>query len=313
MFRPRTMDFYLFSACHRNFSSTDTIGMGSIQPPKEGVQEIKLEVAIPSHTFLCTIHETSDLLTMYLGGHTTYCVQLQAYKQGSVYETIGIDILTAKMPELFYNELCSLTGAFRRKLDTERIFTLSISILKSICPWITTIQLIDTSHRSCGAGSIELPMMNYILYGKTWYERMYGAYLRPEDAARRDARYTAFSEMKKTISWETMAHIMQIHYETECINKTSYDAAASWQEFFEPIYRCLGKDAFCEFALPFLNILQTDVLRYNFLDPYCINIKTFPHIQIHAKTFQQGGNKGTRKRRHYLRRHILADMQKVDE
>lgn len=77
--------------------------MGSIQPPKEGVQEIKLEVAIPSHTFLCTIHETSYPLTMYLGRHTTYCVQLQAYKPGSVYETIGI--LTAKMPELFYNEL----------------------------------------------------------------------------------------------------------------------------------------------------------------------------------------------------------------
>ena len=281
--------------------------MGTIVPPKEGVKELKINVETPSHTFLCTIHESVDMKTIYLGGLHKYCIKLQAFKPGSVYERSGLDITIATMPELKYE------GTYRRKIDTDYIFKLGISILQSISKWVKKLKFTDTSHRTCSNGTtVELPFMNYILYEKTWYERTFGAYLEKSDQVLFNDVAKKFQELKQTLSWEIVQAMLQTPESIVCEKETLYlrdlyRTSKTWSEFFLPIYECMGRNTFCEFVSPFLHIFQTEYMKYSFSSSYYIDLEP-PHfvpIKIHATEFK----KHTRQTRKNMRVYKFADAE----
>lgn len=275
--------------------------------PKEGVKIYQIHIKTPSHTFLCVLHDSDNTVTLFIGGEHTYCIHLQAYKPNSTYDRMGLDIKTANMHELLYDQYCSLTGQFRRKIDTEYIFRLGISVLRSICKWVNRVKFIDASHRECASGaSIDLHMMNYLVYGKTWYERNFNAYLSDEDALKFKQKDNAFQALKTTISWDTIKSILGKSIPTVA-TQSLWEESDSWQSFFRPIFDRIGPAEFCEFSSDFLNTFKMDLLKYNFTDPYFIDLTSYTYLRIEATPYRKPDKASTRKLRKSRRK--MADME----
>jgi hypothetical protein len=280
--------------------------MSELPKVREGFSERKIHITTTSYTFLCTIHEDNDVLSMYIGGENIYCVSLQAYKPKSVYDTPDYNIKIASLLELYYDRLCSLTGEMKRKISTDFIFKLGISLLKSVCKWITHLKFTDTSKRVCDSGkTVMLPFMNLLIYDKTWYERMFEAkILEPMKQKIFDDKKEAFNKKKEETPWSVMKKIMklsdkQIECVTEDIHPTKivlshvelekwYTSSTTWHLFFSKLYTCMGAPAFCVFAEPFLFNFQETYLKYYFTDEYVIditNIIKFPYIPVTGKEY----------------------------
>lgn len=249
----------------------------------------------PIKEFLLTIHKSADTHILYLGGEHTYCIEIQVYLPGSIYERFT-NIEDCILANLYYNKLCSLSGGFQRGVDTTLILQTMVSFIRNTYPFVKRLQLKDYSTRKCDESlSINLYEFYYIQYDKTWYQRTYGAYRGESDERVFSEANTIFQEKKKEISWDIFIQFFKdAPYDLDKAEHL-YLNTDSWQAFFIE-WRILFPDiaSFCIFLQPWLSGFLKALMKYDFTAPYYyIDLANMPDIQYLIKI--RGGGKRIKK------------------
>jgi hypothetical protein len=276
--------------------------MSRYDDPKEGTVIAPIVINTDMHSFLCRVYESSERRELEIGGKEVYCMKIQAYKATSSYaRAAGIDTSVAVLHEIKFDEFCSLAGKFRPGASTTHLLMLGLTVLRNMFKphkHIKTVKLDDASYKMCSNNStIDFAFTNYLVHGKTWYERVLDARLSPSDQAVFDAQAKQFHNKKKEIPWISLKAMIGNEI-PEWITQELYESAETWQDFFKPIYEKIGSDSFCVFMSPWLFALK-DLMNYNFhktyyFDLYSPKLQTILYTARPARS-QAAGRSTTRK------------------
>ena len=274
--------------------------MGDIFPPSEykSVLTETLKYSGKSIKLTKYIGENSD--TLYLGGHSKYCIDALVHKPESSFDKRGIDISDAFLSHLYYNQACSLEHDFQRGIDSTMILKLCISYIKKNYSHIKTVSFTDTSYRTCDNGTdIELAEMQYIRTGKTWYETHFYAYMDPDDVRKFKQREERFQKTKAVMSWkEFKSYIKGTLPLDEETMKELYESATTWQDFFGTLSNKIGISDFCSFVSPWLHRFIEAELKYYFSSTrFYIPVEKIEILYYETIPYTRGGKRFTQKRR----------------
>jgi hypothetical protein len=165
---------------------------------------------------------------------------------------------------------------------------------------ISSLYFTDASNRECDNGErVNLAHMMFILHGKTWYEKNYGAFLK-DDALKTFNMYNEkFKKRKTETSWDTLTSIIPALSHTiipEEELKTNYENSETWQDFFKTIFEKIEISNFCQFVQPWLEKFMTYFFKGTLMNlQYNIPIIDYD-IDYTESLYQRGGQKYTRRR-----------------
>lgn len=281
--------------------------MSSYPIPRDDTNVTKQLLTLDKKQVVFSTYETKDTITYYIGGYDLFCLELFIMKQDSLFSRI-LDVSVAKLNKIQYNKKCSLHNNFERGIDTSVILKFMISYVSEHYPYITSISFNDASSRECDNGhEVNLAAMSYLISGKTWYEKHYGAYLEPKSKVEFEKYEKEFQKKKMEISWELMKSIITTplpmnEYEMEVY----YTNALTWQEFFKAVSDSIGISDFCKFIAPWLNtflklFFKVDIQYLTYRFP----IKNYA-ITYTLSNYQRGGRIYTRK---HKRNHLKNVME----
>jgi hypothetical protein len=218
--------------------------MGDIIPPTgSGPPKIEI-IKYKGKSLKLSLYETEGAYTIFIGGHNKFCIDCLIEKKSD----------SAYLSHIYSNVECSLERNFRGGHDTKAIMFLLMSYIKNNFPFVKEIQLTDVSNKECNNGAtVQLYEMSYITTGKSWYERNFGAMLKP-DAAVKFAREDAnFQKKKHIIGWEGIKIFMRGELPIEENEmRDMFEQTNTWQEFFGWVSDKVGMAKFCEFVAPWL-------------------------------------------------------------
>lgn len=269
--------------------------MASYPDLKEGVVEKKYILKVGSKSLLLVVHESRDLVSLYIGGKTVYCINVLIYKEDSVYAR-AFDTSIASLPNLYYNLNCSLEHDFKRGFDTNMILKLIQSYIKKEYPHVKYLQFNDASHRECDDGKfIDLAPMSYFTTGQTWYEKHFHARLTPASEIIFKKAIEDINKKKAMIPWEGIQQEMtgKCPLSEEQL-KGLYEKSRTWLDFFGSIRDAIGVPKFCTFAAPWFSGFMTTYLNLNIVNLKYIMPVHFD-IPYTIEPYASGGKKFTRK------------------
>ena len=127
---------------------------------------------------------------------STFCFQLGGKRKGCVvtlhvsipikYNDERFNFLNqsshiAKLVHLTYKEGCNLSGDLPREYGTRHMLKTAFSIVINVCPWVKAFKFDDMSQYECQNTVISLPYSSIAVYGKTYYEKYYNAFIMGTD------------------------------------------------------------------------------------------------------------------------------------
>jgi hypothetical protein len=260
--------------------------MGDIVPPTGSSRPTLYRVTTGGKSLKVSVYETETAYTIFIGGHHKFCIDCLITKGSSV----------AYLSHIYSNVQCSLEQNFRGGHDTKMIVNLLLSFIKDNFPHIREVEFNDTSSRSCDNNHVvELYEMSYIHTGKTWYEKNFGAQLRPNDAAKFMIEHERFQKRKAAMTWADFKMYLRGHLPFEM--EDLYNSTTTWQDFFGKIVRQTGISEFCEFVAPWLHTFMMRQMRFPFsFATYYIALDGFVTIAYEQTAFNRGNRRFTAKR-----------------
>jgi hypothetical protein len=258
------------------------------------VRTISLKVG--SKTLRLVIHESDNYITLYIGGHTKYCIYGFIIKEGS-----GVarqdDITIGEFSKIHYNLECSLEHDFKRGVDSNMILKVLLSYISKYYSYVKYLKFDDASYRTCDNGlHVDLAEMTYITTGKTWYEKNFGAIMTSSTRDIFNKAEERFKKSKSETSWDTFCGTVNNDIIKIVPNaKKLYEEAETWQSFFAPVREHMGIEKFCPFVAPWLEQFMrtsfgTKFIKFEYLMPLEPN-----KIEFTELPYARGGKKFTRK------------------
>ena len=239
--------------------------MSNLPEKREGVikNQFKL-ISSDKKEYILTEYITTDTISIYIGGKTKYCIQGQLYKKDSPFSRI-LDVTEGILLHLYYDKECDLTDTFERNTDTHKLLQILISYIKHNYPYITKLKFNDASTRTCDNGStVDLSIMSFLIYGKTWYERHFNAYLDEKDREPFIRAVTDYNTKKQKIDWGMMkSYILTDFPLPENQMEKLYNNSPLWQDFFYGINKQIGISGFCMFISPWIHGFINPNFKFN--------------------------------------------------
>lgn len=235
---------------------------GLIPPPKHGVIPIRKSVKIGSKSMVMTIHESDTSITIYVGGKDVYCIDIQIMKS-NLYEDSSI----ANFNKIRFDVDCSLGSNFVRGIDTNMILKFVITYIHNTYPFVKEMLFNDASTRTCDNGfNVNLSNMSYLLYGITWYQKHFDAYIKDKnDINKVNQNIKLFQEKKKILPWDYIKDSFTSFPISESEMKELYKNTSTWQDFFMAINNRIGISQFCIFISPWIENFINRFLKLNFM------------------------------------------------
>lgn len=273
--------------------------MGDIVPPT-GAGPAKHEVIkYKGKSLKVTTYETVSAYTIFIGGYHKFCIDCMIEKRGNIAYLSDEERcsssqkqgLCAYLSYIYANVQCSLEKNFRGGHDTKSIMNLLMSYIKRNYPQVKEIQLTDVSSKKCNNGAtVQLYEMSYISTGKSWYEKNFGAKLRPDSAAAFAKEDAKFQEKKPIIGWEGIKMFMRGELPLpEEQMKELFNSTRTWQEFFGGILEKIGIADFCEFVAPWLQGFISRNMKFSFpFVTYYIPLDTYTPNSYNIEPFRGG-------------------------
>jgi hypothetical protein len=266
--------------------------MANIEPPSGALPPTNYALKVaPNKTLKLSVYETSYGFTLFIGGHSKFCVEALIPKS----ESVGL------LSQVHTHLSCSLEHDFRKGIDTKMAIKLLCSFIHNNYPWIKELSLNDTSYKDCDhIYRVNLYEIMYITTGKTWYEKNFGATLRGGDLKTFRERDRQFQLKKQTIPFDTLV-FYHFRNKLPAIDRHElegwYNGSNTWQEFFNKIVDRIGIADFCIFAAPWLNAFVANTMRYYFTSGmYYIIIDDSMLLPYEQSRYQRGsGRRFTRK------------------
>lgn len=275
-----------------------------VPTPRQGTVIRRYTIRIGTKSMLMTEHESDFSTTFYIGGHDTYCIDVQLMKPAS-----RQDITVGNFNKIRFDVNCSLEHNFKRGHDTNTLLQFILTYIHTKYPHVLRLRFNDASERTCDDGQVvSLAEMSYITRGMTWYQKNFGAYLEGDDLEGFTTSEASFQAIKASIPWELMDDTMKnIHaspfpMDTDTMHSL-YEDSSTWQQFFGGIRDAIGVAEFCRFVAPWLSRFMTRYFKRRLVYlTYTLPVKSWD-ISYTIGEYQRGGKKFTRKNSRVRMRH----------
>ena len=215
---------------------------------KESQEERREEIQTSVNKYLLTVR-TSDYSTMiFIGGLDSWCISAQVIHAEPI----------ASLSQIVYDEACSLSGRYKRGIDTQHVLALTLSYIHNTFPHITQIAFDDYSQRSCDERQrIDLASFYYVFYGATWYMAKMGATFQNKSDDDTFVRQTRrFQELKT--SWEDFdKYVTTAHPLPVATMKQLFDESSTWQLFFNKLKERVDIGDLCFYMAPWIDTFVT--------------------------------------------------------
>jgi hypothetical protein len=274
--------------------------MGDIIPPRRYNSVETKTIDVQSKQIKLTVYKGDDTDTIFIGGHTKFCIDALVQKADTEFARRGGNVSNVYLSHIYYDINCSLDGKFKRGLDTNMIMRLFLSYIKNNYSHVKTVTFTDTSVRQCDNNQyVDLAEMSYVRTGKTWYETHFNAYLSPSDEPKFKQCQAKFADAKKTVTWDLMNQYMSDPLPMdEAEMKQLFEQAVTWQDFFGPLSDKIGIARFCEFVAPWLHKFLAVHMGFQFSSVhYVIPLSVFTPIEYTTADYKRGGRRFTEKKR----------------
>lgn len=262
-------------------------------PEKRNNETVKKRVIKinPSNSFLVVTYESEKTITLYVGGHTKWCIYCDISKKDNKIQPLGY------LNQIRYDIQCSLEHSFLKGKDTKQILYFVIQYINNTYPDVKELLFSDISTKQCdNLTDVNLAVMTYLYTNQTWYEKNFGAYISPiseeeykwikknyEKQDEKGFNKVEWDDMKETIKGELPIDLEELY----CKTKT-------WKEFFEVIYEKIKIEKFCIFIsnwLPtFINKYFNNLQGLKFILPIKDNNLLYEEVE-----YKTGGRRFTRK------------------
>ncbi len=256
-------------------------------------------------SYLLKIYTGVSNDVLFFGGKYDYCIEVQI--DHDINETEGL------LTHIYYEEVCLLNTKVKRGIGTQDMLRTVISVIRSKYPHITSLSFTDTSSRTCDNGyTVNLYHMYYLLYGKTWYMKTFGAVFKnPNDAKKMEQADRVFQVYKQQLSWDRFNDRIMNTRGKEYISSDDlqqiYLNTKTWQEFFIQVRDTIGAADFCLWISTWMEKLMTmanfsfHIPMKTFLLPFSSSqLQQLPSVTI-GKYISEGGRRHTRRKRRQQR------------
>ncbi len=259
--------------------------------------ERKVIIRSDNITFLLVVHENNDNANLYIGGKNKYCMYSQIIKAGSRLSSL-VDISIGTLSTLKSHTECAINNILEHGDDTKKLVYIMTSYIAKEYPHIKGLKFTDASTIVCDNGkTISLAELNYMVYGKTWYQRRFNAYLTDNSNLLFKEADSKFQALKQGMDWQLFCSVADnpiCNSEWEAL----YNSAKTWSEFFGPIYDTIKAKAFCNIFSP--RWLSSFIEQYSdvhiFGLTYILPIQQ-ESIEYTVEPYSSGGNKRRSTRR----------------
>jgi hypothetical protein len=266
---------------------------GYIPPKGPRETETITKLIVVNKSLKLVKYESTGDITFYVGGHTIYCIHVSLIKKDGKVSPIGY------LNKIRYDQVCSLENNFMRGIDTNMILKLLLTYISRNYPTVKQLSFNDTSSRPCDNGMpISLANMSYVLYGKTWYEKNFDAFLQGRELSVFHSYASEFHKRKQSTDWDSfIPQLQRILYmpipEEEL--KDLYTQSTTWHEFFKTIHNRLDISEFCIYVQPWLDRFMGIYFKHNLMGfQYQMPVKDYG-INYTEGAYQRGGRKYTRR------------------
>jgi hypothetical protein len=146
------------------------------------------------------------------------------------------DATTATLQSVSYDERCSSNEPMPRKIGTRAMVKGAFACIQMLFPKIETLSLTDETTFECNGKKVANANMSFILHGKTWYERAFGA--EPVDKEnyeelRRLYYHSNLHDVPFRRIWKQSLDLTPIPQKEA---KEMYKRSSTWREFYRSIY-----------------------------------------------------------------------------
>lgn len=186
------------------------------------------KLTINNRQFSASVNKLDEhWIEILVGGAKIKCVTIHVY----------IDDNTASLASIHHDDLCVLDGTLPTKVGTHDLLTAALQLCIYLYPAIPCISLQDESTIKCGDGQhLPLPEVYMMLYGETWYQKMFNAQPKHDKKTMHHIQQRLLS--KPDVSFEVLwSRYFSKGYPNNK-RKTIHDlyiSSTSWCEFFRSI------------------------------------------------------------------------------
>ena len=270
--------------------------MGEIFPPSSYISKNIFRVGVGNKNLKMTIFETENIINIYIGGPTLYCIHASINKENSVFVQRGIyDKSVGTIEQIYYNRECSLEHNFARGVDTNMIILLVCQYIRDNYPYVSYLKFNDASSRTCDNGTAtSLAAMTYLYSGLTWYQKNFEAIMAPNAVAKFNNLIEAYNARKQQYTWAAFREIFikgPLPLSEEEMQEM-YEVATTWRDFFGPLKERIKVFAFCNFISPWLPKFIADILKHEFMSiPYMFVLERLRPVEYTLMTYSTGGRR----------------------
>jgi len=250
-----------------------------------------------SNSFLLVTYESQKTITIYLGGHTKWCINCDLSKKENNIQPLGY------LNQIRYDIECSLEHSFLKGKDTKKLVYILVQYINNTYPEVKELVFSDLSTKKCdNSEDVNLAVMTYLYSNQTWYEKNFGAYISPISEKTYKEIQINYEKVddnnNNKVKWDEMRETIQnneaITKMTEAEIEDLYNKTKTWKDFFEPIYNKIKIDNFCIFIsswLPkFINKYFNNLQGLKYILP----IRDY-NIKYTESNYNTGGRRYTRK------------------
>lgn len=231
----------------------------------------KYLVKTPHYQFVLQVNERTTpyhSMSLFVGpNEKQVCLDLQIMfpdNDERLLQAMNPSIATLSKIEAL--EECSYLEVSESYMDKfsfgKEIIYAVISIILTNIPHIKSIKLNDKSYIPCNRSyreTLDLPTYYIALYGKTWYESNFNAYINQKDKYekyREDVTLYCSEDLKKSIAFSELALLPTIHtnayaeskfHENYAEYEKQYINAKTLPDFFKQINKNLSRKERCKF------------------------------------------------------------------
>lgn len=236
------------------------------------------------------IHNDQMILyDMYinLGSYTTNnnekktCVDIYVMYPEAKKELPFINYKLAKLITTHYDEKCAVNEKLKRGEGTQHMINTAMYLSLKMCPFIEGFEINDTfaelqnldpakswgdaSTRQCNNTTITLSYFSITLYGKTWYEKNFGAYI--GDSSKRNKYLHTIQTLLnlKLSDWDIFnsMFLRDTSREVKDILLKEYNKSRTYGDLFKNINK-LGISNACIYLQSWIDnlMLTTDLRNY---------------------------------------------------
>lgn len=286
--------------------------MGDIIVPSSLKNVYYYKIQVGAKSLKMSVFETENVIHLYIGGPTLYCIYATIHTEKSLFVKHGIhNKSVGTLEQIYYNKSCSLEHNFVRGIDTNMIIQVLITYIKQKYSYVRTLQFNDASTRTCdNTLPVSLASMTYIYTGSTWYQKNYNAYLSSNNSDKLRLLEDAYNERKLQFTWEMFRDLYAKGNLPlpESDMKIAFTHSNTWQDFFAYIQTKIGISEFCNFVAPWLTNFMRQVMKHDIiLFPYNFNLDDFKSVKLHITPYTNTGGrrKFTRKAQRKVPQHEL--------